>query len=382
MERDPRHIDAKQNAMDSTLHALISETSATISSANARAPTKEPALAPLVDLSGFLLPDEPGSEAKRSEAVDAVLLALIPPAPGLFRIAGHGIDKSSIDRARCAFYALEEKEGAGTAAPEDIVGFRGYAPPGSERTGAIYNASSSTDACSCFSVGPPDGGEQFEPNTFPTQDFKEAFESLYFEFDDLDHAVYSLFNAALKRVAPRGEPINEILKVPFGGARRGLLRAKLYKTTEHSSHRAELMAGHADVTPFTVLFADGPGLEIAIRVADSAAAADEASTFEWRPAPKLGPGELYVNTGEVIRAISNDRFRPCVHRVGDTEPAGARMSLAFFSAACYARGAEAPLILPVTEPGEPVKFPPWCPEDFTGHVIAKMRGSRSGESVS
>ena len=363
--------------MEHTLNVLISDTSATIAAANARAPNEEPTLTPVVDVSGFLFPDTQGADIKRSEAVDAVLVALRPPAAGIFRITGHGIDASSIDRARCAFYALEDKKGttAVADAPENIVGFRGYAPLGTEKTGDVYNVSSSADKCSCFSVGPPDGGEQFEPNLFPAHDdFKEAFESIYYLFEALDHAVYALFNAALERDAPRGEPRNEILKIPFGGARRGLLRAKHYWLTEQSVHRAELMAAHADVTAFTVLCTDGPGLEVASQVVDSAASADDANAFEWRPAPKLGPGELFVNTGEVIRAISNDRFRPCIHRVAHVETARARMSLAWFSAACYAQGADAPLVLPVTEPGEPVKFPPWRPEDFTEHVIAKMRG--------
>lgn len=363
-------------SMHETMARVFGDTSATVAVADARPPSLMLAFAPIVDVSGFMSPDAAGMEAKRDNAVETMLRALQPPASGFFRVTGHGIDARVLESARLAIYAFEAAPASAreeAKPPATAVGFVGYAANGSEKTGAIYDAKAArADGCSCFSVGPPDDDSRFEHNVFPPcmPEVQTTAEALYAALDALDSAMYLLFNAALSRAAPGGEPCDEIMKFALHGARKGLLRAKFYAPNAS----AEQMAGHSDVTPFTILHADGPGLEIASQLLDRDTSPGDV-VYEWRPAPPLGPGELFVNTGEIIRALSNDRFRSCVHRVGRSDPTKPRLSIAFFSAACCARGLEPTLLRPITVRDEPSNYPPWHPEDFIGFVIDRLRGT-------
>ncbi|MEM9519195.1 MAG: 2OG-Fe(II) oxygenase family protein [Actinomycetota bacterium] len=103
------------------------------------------------------------------------------------------------------------------------------------------------------------------------------------------------------------------------------------------------IAPHVDTTFFTLLAQDGEGLTIR-----------SERTGEWVAAPMV-PAALVVNTGELLKQWSNDRFVSVKHFVPPHQGPGDRYSIPFF----FNANADWPMeVLPTcTDDTNPPKYP-------------------------
>ena len=104
------------------------------------------------------------------------------------------------------------------------------------------------------------------------------------------------------------------------------------------------IAPHVDTTFFTLLAQDAEGLTIR-----------SERTGEWVAAPVV-PDALVVNTGELLRQWSNDRFVSVKHFVPPHQGPGDRYSIPFF----FNANADWPMeVLPTcTDDSNPPRYPP------------------------
>ncbi len=121
------------------------------------------------------------------------------------------------------------------------------------------------------------------------------------------------------------------------------LRMTRYKPVESTDHDDFGIAPHVDTTFFTLLAQDQPGLTIF---------GEQQQT--WLAAPVV-PGALVVNTGELLRQWSNDRFVSVKHFVPPHQGTSDRYSIPFF----FNATADYPMTcLPTcTSPDNPPKYP-------------------------
>lgn len=121
------------------------------------------------------------------------------------------------------------------------------------------------------------------------------------------------------------------------------LRLTHYPTRPHRDDGAFGIAPHVDTTFFTLLVADGPGLVI-----------HSARRDAWVTVPVVDDA-IVVNTGELLRQWSNDRFLSTRH-FADNPVDGSRYSVPFF----FNATADFPMVcLPSCHgPDNPPRYPP------------------------
>jgi len=296
---------------------------------------------PVVDLSRYR--DESTREAFTKKLGDSLREL------GFAAIENHGIDQSVFDRtyaAYKAFFALDDEVKRQYETPEDGRR-RGYTSFGVEHA----KDSKKADLKEFFHVGRelPEGdpmAPRLPKNLWPEEvaEVEAASKALYAALDGVAFDVLEAFSDYLgqpKRFLPemvdKGNTILRVIHYPVcdGFDEPGVMRA----------------AQHEDINLMTLLPpADESGLELLTREG------------EWLPIHAI-PGQIIVDTGDMMSRITNDQIPATTHRVvnpkGDPKP---RYSMPFFV------HPHLDVTLEVMEScvpeGEEAKYPPINNDDF------------------
>jgi isopenicillin N synthase-like dioxygenase len=322
-------------------------------------------LVPVVDIGGW--GDGPGELRSRiASEVDEACRRV-----GFLQIAGHGIDRATIDamlEASDAIFALPLDTKLALTSPPEIN--RGYAPLGSESLTYSLGVDAPPDLFEAFNIGPDevpvadpiyraqlDG--VFAPNRWP-DDQPEARADLIRYFEAVAHLarrLTAIFAVALGEADDCFRPftdhstdtlrLNHYVRPPGGGAPQpGQVR----------------MGAHTDYGIVTVLYGDPvPGLEIV------------GPDGEWHGVIP-GDGLFLVNLGDLLAQWTNDRWRSTVHRVVPPptgSDAARRRSAAFFHDGNY--DARIECLASCLEPGETPRYPPVVAGE---HLMAKVVSAR------
>ena len=236
---------------------------------------------------------------------------------GFAAIENHGIEQSVFDRAYAAykaFFALPDAVKRKYETPEDGRR-RGYTSFGVEHA----KDSEKADLKEFFHAGrelPPDDpmAPRLPKNLWPVEvtEVEAASKALFAELDRVAFDVLESFSVYLgqpKRFLPamvdKGNTILRVIHYPVcdGFDEPGVMRA----------------AQHEDINLMTLLPpADESGLELLTREG------------EWLPIHAI-PGQIIVDTGDMMSRITNDQIPATTHRVvnpkGEPKP---RYSMPFF----------------------------------------------------
>lgn len=264
---------------------------------------------PVVDLSQYR--DEGTREAFTKKLGDALREL------GFAAIENHGIDQSVFDHtyaAYKAFFALDDEVKRKYETPEDGRR-RGYTSFGVEHA----KDSKKADLKEFFHAGRelPEGdpmAPRLAKNLWPAEvtEVEAASKALFAELDRVAFDVLESFSAYLGQpkaflpdMVDKGNTILRVIHYPVcdGFDEPGVMRA----------------AQHEDINLMTLLPpADESGLELLTREG------------EWLPIHAI-PGQIIVDTGDMMSRITNDQIPATTHRVvnpkGDPKP---RYSMPFF----------------------------------------------------
>lgn len=258
---------------------------------------------------------------------------------GFVALEGHGIETELLDETYAAFrrfFAMPDETKRRFEDPESGRR-RGYTSFGVEHA----KDNPTPDLKEFFHVGRENGKY---PNLWPDDGLREVALRLFARLDATAHALLGALSEylgepaeALQSLAREGNAVQRIIHYPVceGFDRPGAMRA----------------AQHEDINLMTLLPpADQSGLEILTR--DGA----------WLPVIAV-PGQIIVDTGDMMKRITADRIPATTHRV--VNPGGApepRYSMPFF---VHPRVDAVLEVLPtcVHESGE-AKYPPIAYEDF------------------
>jgi isopenicillin N synthase-like dioxygenase len=270
----------------------------------------EPGDIPVIDVRSFLAaPEGPGRATTTAAAVRSACEEV-----GFFQLIGHGVDKQLVNDAFAAarsFHDLNDasKEAIAMDRPGATLPGVGYLRIG-ERLLPRRSVGNLNEA---FLIK-GEAGVGFEDNAWPdpaaVPGFRQAIEAYAIAISGLAQRLVPLYALAL-----------ELPSTFFDGAfvdpfwRLRLTRYPGVRTTRPAG--AFGIAPHVDTTFFTLLRQDGPGLTIYSTARDA-----------WMTAPVIEEA-FVVNTGELLRQWSNDRFLSVRHFADNpsTEP---RHSLPFF----------------------------------------------------
>jgi isopenicillin N synthase-like dioxygenase len=266
---------------------------------------------PVVDLRDFTS----GSPETRARFVETVGQALTDL--GFFALENHGVDAGLIDKAysQCrAFFALPE---ATKKKYEDlrIGGQRGFTSFGREHA----KDSKAPDLKEFWHVGreakPGENlGPEFPANIWPTElpEFKKVMHGLY---EQLDLCSDRLLEACAVYL---GEPVRLFADAAKGG--NSILRVINYPEVPANRDPASIRAAaHEDINLITLLCeATAPGLELLQR------------DGKWRKI-EAKPGQIVVDTGDMIQNWTNGILRSTTHRVVNPDnDRQQRFSMPFF----------------------------------------------------
>jgi isopenicillin N synthase-like dioxygenase len=264
---------------------------------------------PVVDLSRYR------DESQRGDFVKKLGDSL--KELGFVAVEKHGIDQAVFDRTYEAykrFFALPEEVKRKYETPEDGRR-RGYTSFGVEHA----KDSDKPDLKEFFHVGrelPPSDpmAARLPKNQWPEEieEVEAASKALYEELDRVSFDILAAFGTYL------GEPPKLLPEM----AERGntILRVIHYPVTEGFDEPGVMRAAkHEDINLMTLLPpADESGLELLTREG------------EWLPIHAI-PGQIIVDTGDMMSRITNDRIPATTHRVvnpkGEPKP---RYSMPFF----------------------------------------------------
>ena len=264
---------------------------------------------PVVDLSHYRDPSK--GEAFTRELGEALREL------GFAAIENHGIDQAVFDRtyaAYKAFFALPEEVKRKYETPEDGRR-RGYTSFGVEHA----KDSDKADLKEFFHVGrelPPSDpmAARIPKNLWPAevQEVEAASKALYAELDRVAFDVLEAFSKYL------GQEPSFLPTMVQGG--NTILRVIHYPVCDGFDEPGVMRAAqHEDINLMTLLPpADESGLELLTREG------------EWLPIHAI-PGQIIVDTGDMMSRITNDEIPATTHRVvnpsGDPKP---RYSMPFF----------------------------------------------------
>lgn len=269
---------------------------------------------------------------------------------GFVAVEGHGIPQADFDASYAVFrrfFALPEDEKRRFERPEQARQ-RGYTSFGVEHA----KDHPAPDLKEFFHVGrelPRDHPHhaRLPRNVWPDDVLPELRPAAMHLFDALDEVALLLLEAlstylgespqTLPDLARGGNSVQRIIHYPVceGFDQPGAMRA----------------AQHEDINLMTLLPpADESGLEILTRAG------------EWLPIAAV-PGQIIVDTGDMMKRITNDRIPATTHRVvnprGEARP---RYSMPFF---VHPRIDATLSVLPSQlAPGEQPKYPPIASEAF------------------
>ena len=292
----------------------------------------EPGDIPIVDISAW-------RETGDRTALDAAAATLRHACEtvGFFQLVGHGLSEEAIadvfDWVR-RFHALplDVKQQINIDNPDHPLSGVGYLPIGERRLPrrAVGNRNEAFLMKSDKDIAPDDN--QWLPD--------EALPGFRAAVEDYGRTAESIALALVKvyAVALDLEPdwFDAAMEAPFWRLRM------THYPAEAPVEGAHGIAPHVDTTFFTLLLQDSPGLVIYSAVRD-----------EWIQAPVI-PGAIVVNTGELLRQWSNDRFLSTRHFADNNGPEPRYSIPLFFNAS-----GDWPMeCLPTCHgPGNPPKYP-------------------------
>ena len=280
---------------------------------------------PLVDLAPWFSGDH-HARARVANEVDSHLQRL-----GFLVVVNHGIAADLIERCRAealAFFhlSIEEKSGCAMDLGEDDA-YRGWVSAGLESTAATYGLDMLPDLRESFTCGPvvvPDPALRqraprwFAPNVWPPgrPAFQQRAEEWWIAARDLADELLDIFSLALD--------------LP-----RTYLRDKCTATTADATFNYYMP--RSDLAPAPGQFRIGPHtdfgtLTILNRQPGAGCLQVLNETGTWIDAPDV-PDSLVINTGDLMRQWTNDRWESNQHRVlppPETHPDEELLSLVFF----------------------------------------------------
>lgn len=275
---------------------------------------------PLLDLARWFDGDA-ADRATLAGELDAHLRRL-----GFLVVVNHGIDASVTDdlraRARDFFHHSEDVK-ASVAAGQ--VEYRGWIGAGREANAKTYGIDTPPDLKETYAYGPVDVPDEslrvrnpvaYAPNRWPDAPFREAAERWWREARALSDTLLELSAMALD-LAPHHlvdhcRATTAQVAINWYGPRGDV-------PPEPGQFR---IGPHTDFGLYTILDRE-PG-------AGGLQVLDEAG--DWIDAPYV-PGSLTVNTGDLLRRWTNDRWCSNEHRVlppQDSAPDEELISLVFF----------------------------------------------------
>ncbi|MEN9205086.1 MAG: 2-oxoglutarate and iron-dependent oxygenase domain-containing protein [Thermostichales cyanobacterium SZTDM-1c_bins_54] len=259
---------------------------------------------PTLSLNDFLHGD-PVEQAQFVEQMGDALVDL-----GFFALVDHGVDPSLTQEAyECcrAFFALPTEVKMRYSDPA-LKGQRGYTCFGKEHA----KDNPYPDLKEFWHIGRE--GSPYLGNLWPTEvpRFRSVFVELYRQLDVCGSYLLQACAMYLR------EPVNLLADMAMGG--NSVLRVIHYPPIPLTAHPASIRAAaHEDINFITLLCeATAPGLELLQR------------DGTWLPIHTL-PGQIIVDTGDMLQHLTNGLFRSTTHRVvnpdNDREQ---RFSMPFF----------------------------------------------------
>jgi isopenicillin N synthase-like dioxygenase len=313
---------------------------------------------PLLDLARWFDGDDAERRALAAE-LDAHLQRL-----GFLIVVHHGIPDEVIDTCRAeakAFFHQPVEVKQAVAATADV--YRGWVGPGLESNAATYGVDTPPDLKETWAYGPLDvtpelaaaSPRQFVPNVWPEEPsaFRAAAEAWWLAGKRLADDLLDIASVAL------GLPEHHLRDRCCATTALGTLNWYHPRGDAEPEEGQFRIGPHTDFGMFTVLDRE-PGAG-GLQVLDEDGA--------WIDAPYV-PGSLVVNTGDLLRHWTNDRWSSNVHRVLPP-PASNRdeelLSLVFFHEPDHDAWVEA---FPTCVSAErPAKYPGVLASDY---LAAKM----------
>jgi isopenicillin N synthase-like dioxygenase len=230
---------------------------------------------------------------------------------GFLALIGHGVGGPAIEelyQAAAEVFALPEAEKLGYERPE-VMGQRGYTRFGREHA----KDHQAPDLKEYWTIGPEEGAD-YPGNVWPQQvpAFRERTWALWLQLSGVAEQLLEALSLAL------GEPRDRLSGVAEGGDT--VLRVIHYPPVpDHADPASVRAAAHEDINLLTLLCgATAEGLEIYTREGT------------WLPIRAM-PGQLIVDSGDMMQRLSNGWFRSCTHRVVNPDASRERRySMPFF----------------------------------------------------
>ncbi|MEL6982988.1 MAG: 2-oxoglutarate and iron-dependent oxygenase domain-containing protein [Actinomycetota bacterium] len=313
---------------------------------------------PVVDLATWFN-GEPADRAELAAEIDSTLRRL-----GFLVVVNHGIPQDVIDRCRAEalrFYHLPAETKASVAVGET---YRGWVGPGLESNAATYGVDTPPDLKETYTYGPVDLPDErlpelaprwFAPNVWPeaAPDFQSAGEAWWRAARDLADTLLDIFASGL------GLP-DDYLRERCAATTASVSVNWYWPRSVEAPIDGQFRIGpHTDFGTLTILDRQ-PG-EGGLQVKDA--------DGNWMDAP-IVPGSLIVNTGDMMRQWTNDRWSSNEHRVlppPASRPDEELLSLIFFHEPDYDTVIE-PLPTCV-DADNPARYQPITANDY---LAAKM----------
>ena len=317
---------------------------------------------PLIDLARWF----DGSDSDRHSLaveVDAALRRL-----GFLVVINHGIDQQVFADCRQAcldfFHGPDEVK---QAIAHDGGAYRGWIGPGTESNAATYGVDTPPDLKESFAFGAVEIADDslrssnpdwYAPNKWPTApgSFVPAAETFWLEGRKLADELLQLFALALAL------PIDELVDQCRSTTSTTTLNWYWPHSHAAAAEGQYRIGPHTDFGTVTILDRE-PGVG-GLQVQNDAG--------EWIDAPVI-EGSLIINTGDMIRQWTNDRWCSNEHRVlpppADT-PNEELVSLVFFHEP-DADAVIAPLSTCVSS-DNPARYEPISASDYLGEKFAAL----------
>ena len=272
----------------------------------------EPGDVPIIDVANYLETGDPAALA-----VAGTKLADACENVGFWLLTGHGINPDLTARAFAAaaqFHALDRdtKLQIEMDTTERLLGGVGYLPLGNRRLPA--RSSGNRNEALVFKAG---AGIAFDDNPWLDDDLVPTFRSTVTEYNDAITAL-SVKLLPIYATALGLEPdfFDTAFAPPFTR-----LRMTHYPAVDPAveSNTDELgIQPHVDTTFMTLLVQDSPGLTIF-----------HTPKQQWLNVPAIDDA-IVVNTGELLKTWTNDRFLSVRHFANVQLGATSRYSIPFF----------------------------------------------------
>lgn len=294
----------------------------------------EPGDIPIIDISGWLADDDP-----EALTTAATTLREASEQVGFHQLVGHGIDQQLIDDVFAMterFHALDHelKNDIRMDRPEWPIGGVGYLPLGERKLPRrTYGNLNEAFLLKCDERIGFDDNQWLEDSALPG--FRATIERYAAEVEALALRLLPMYAVALELPM---DYFDDAFRHPLWR-----LRLSHYPPDPPGPEGAFGIAPHVDTTVFTLLLQSGPGLTIY-----------HEGRGRWIKAPVID-GAFVVNSGELLRQWTNDRFLSTRHFANNLG-AESRYSIPFFfnATADYEMAC-----LPTCHgPGNPPKYPP------------------------